>query len=71
MLAAWLFKLTAFSNRPILDTAAVGSVPGTVVASVVGLFYLAMVAVAVWPRERRSKGEFADVEHGEWKETDP
>jgi uncharacterized membrane protein len=70
MLAAWLFKLTAFSNRPILDTAAVGSVPGTVVASVVGLFYLAMVAVAVWPRERRSKGEFADVEHGEWKESD-
>lgn len=70
MLAAWPFKLTAFSNRPILETAGVGSVPGVVAFGVVGPFYLAMTVVTFWPRERRAKGEFADVEPGEWKETD-
>lgn len=68
MLAAWLFKLTAFSDRSILETATVGSVPGTVVAAVVGLFYLAIITIAFWPRERRAKGEFDGVEPGEWKE---
>ena len=71
MLAAWLFKLTAFSSgESWLDTAAVGSVPGPAVFGVVGVFYATMVAIAFWPRERHSKGEFGDVEHGEWKDTD-
>lgn len=70
MLAAWLFKITAFSNRPIIDVAAVGNVPGLVVFGVVGLFYIAAIAIAFWPRERQAKGEFSDIEHGEWKETD-
>lgn len=70
MLADWLFKLTAFSTRPLLETAAVGSVPGAAVVGVVGLFYFVMIAVTFWLRERHAKGEFADVEPGEWKETD-
>lgn len=70
MLAAWLFKLTAFSTRPVLETAAVGTVPGVVVLVVVGLFYALIAAVAFWPGERQSKGEFSKVEHGEWKETE-
>jgi len=70
MLAAWLFKLTAFSDQPILETAAVGRVPGQAVFGVVGLFYLAIIAIAFWPRERHSKGEFGKYEPGEWKDTE-
>ncbi|WP_049998700.1 DUF2270 domain-containing protein [Halococcus sediminicola] len=70
MLAAWLFKLMAFSTQPVLETAAVGNVPGFVVFGVVGLFYALITAVAFWPRERQSKGEFSKVEHGEWKEAE-
>ena len=70
MLAAWLFKLTAFSPQPILESARLGSVPGAVVFGVVGVFYAALIGVTFWPRERRSKGEFSEVEHGDWKETD-
>ncbi len=70
MLAAWIFKLTAFSNQSILETAAVGTIPGIVVLGVVGLFYTIMVSIAFWPRERQSKGEFNDTEPGEWKKSD-
>lgn len=70
MLAAWLFKLTAFSDRPVLESAAVGSVSGLVVCSVVGLFYVGLVVLTFWPRERQSKGEFGEYEPGEWKESD-
>ncbi|EMA45398.1 DUF2270 domain-containing protein [Halococcus saccharolyticus] len=70
MLAAWLFKLTAFSTRPVIEAARVGSVPGFVVFGIVGTFYAIVVAIAFWPRERHSKGEFGTVERGEWKESD-
>jgi uncharacterized membrane protein len=56
MLAAWLFKLAAFSNRPTLEVAAVRNVPGLTIFGVVGLLYFVMVAIAFWPRERQAKG---------------
>jgi uncharacterized membrane protein len=70
MLAAWLFKLAAFSPRSLFKTAAIGKIPGLVVLGVVGLFYTILVAITFWPRERQAKGEFDKVEYGEWKEFD-
>lgn len=70
ILAAWVFKLTAFSTRPLLETAGVGRIPGIVVVGCVGLFYLTMIVIAFWPRKRQSKGEFDAVDHGEWKDTE-
>ena len=68
--AAWVFKITAFNQRPWLDAAGVGSVPGLVVVGILAAYYLAAIGIAFWPRERQSKGEFDRAEHGDWKETD-
>lgn len=71
MLAAWVFKITAFSaDGAWLDAAAVGVVPGSVVVSVVGLYYLAVVGIAVWPHPRQAKGEFSEADYGEWTESE-
>lgn len=70
MLAAWLFKLAAFSSQSLFKTAAIGKIPGLVVLGVVGLLYTILIAITFWPRERQAKGEFDKVEYGEWKESD-
>ena len=71
MLAAWLFKITAFTDgQSWVAVASVGSVPGPVGIGVVAVFYLVISAIAFWPRERQSKGEFEGAEYGEWKELD-
>jgi uncharacterized membrane protein len=67
MLAAWLFKLTAFNSASWIEAAGAKSVPGSVVLGVVGAYYLAAIAIAFWPRERQSKGEFSRTEFGDWK----
>jgi uncharacterized membrane protein len=67
MLAAWLFKLTAFNSESLTEAASAGSVPGSVVLGVVGVYYLAAIGIAFWPRERQSKGEFSRTEFGDWK----
>ncbi|GAB7020813.1 hypothetical protein JCM18750_36750 [Halostagnicola bangensis] len=66
----WLFRVTAFVTDAALPAAAVGTVPGSVVLGVVGTFYAALLVVMFWPREREAKGEFREVEAGEWKDTD-
>ena len=70
VLVAWIFRITVLSLQSWLDSAAFGPIPGSVTIGVVGLFYLAALAVTVWPMERRAKGESDDVEEGAWKETD-
>jgi uncharacterized membrane protein len=71
MLAAWLFKITAFNPRSSWLTATgVGAVPGIVVVAVVFLFYAAAVGITFWPRERQAKGEFSETDYGEWTDTD-
>jgi uncharacterized membrane protein len=70
VLAAWIFRITALSSKPWLDSAAFGGIPGSVIIGTVVLFYLVAVAVTHWPMERRAKGEFDDVDEGAWKETD-
>lgn len=71
LLAAWLFRITMLSSgQSVLNTAALGEVPGLIIIGAVGLFYLAAVGLAFWPQTRHAKGEFDKTEYGEWKETD-
>lgn len=67
LLAGWLFRITALSSRPIVEAAAVGSIPGSVVISAVAVFYLMAVVLTFWPQERRAKGERNETNIGEWK----
>ena len=71
LLAAWIFRITAFTpRRDWLATAGIASVPGIVVVGVVGAFYAAALAIAFWPRERHAKGEFREGDPDAWKDSD-
>ncbi|RBI58355.1 hypothetical protein DMJ13_27090 [halophilic archaeon] len=73
LLAAWVFRLTAFGNDATwITNATVGIVPGYIVVGLVGIFYLCGLWIAFRPRPRRSKEEFdrEDVQEGEWKDSE-
>ncbi|THE63444.1 DUF2270 domain-containing protein [Salinadaptatus halalkaliphilus] len=68
---AWLFRVTAFvPDASLPDAASVGTVPGAIVLVAVGALYATLLVIVLWPREREAKGEFREVEAGEWKETE-
>ena len=68
LLVAWLFRVSFFSpDAPFPTAASLGSVPGVVVVAVVAVVYLALGAVAFWPRKRQAMGEFGRRRYGEWK----
>lgn len=70
LLVAWLFRISAFAPaEPLLTTAAIASVPGVFVVAAVGLCYLTAVLIALWPRDRKAKGEFREGDPEEWKES--
>ncbi|WP_135667360.1 DUF2270 domain-containing protein [Halorhabdus rudnickae] len=62
LLAAWIIRLTVFadSTKGPVGTAAVGGVPGTAVLVIVGLFYVCMVMLVLWPASRQAKGELGE-----------
>ena len=69
LIAAWIFRITAFTPRQEwLATAAIASVPGVVVVGVVITFFVAVLGLAFWPRERHAKGEFREGDPAAWKE---
>ncbi|NIB98113.1 DUF2270 domain-containing protein [Halobacterium sp. R2-5] len=71
LLAAWVFRITVFAPREDwLSTAAIARIPGVAVVAVVGVFYVALVVVAFWPRERHAKGEFREGDASDWKESE-
>lgn len=73
LLAAWVFRLTAFGNDATwITNATVGIVPGRIVVGLVAIFYLCGLWIAFRPRPRRSKEEFdrEDVQEGEWKDSE-
>lgn len=71
LLAAWVFRITAFApQRDWITAAGVGAIPGSAVVGTVALFYAGVTAVALWPRERRAKGEFREADPGTWKDGD-
>jgi uncharacterized membrane protein len=69
LLTAWVVRLTVFSpDQGPLATAGVVQIPGAVVVSAVALVYVAMAAVAFWPRDRKATGEMYDRDkEGDWK----
>lgn len=67
LLAAWVFRITAFvPGEDLLTTASIAVVPGPLVVAVVGIFYALFVGVVLWPREREAMGELREGEVGEW-----
>ncbi|NUE03554.1 DUF2270 domain-containing protein [Halorubraceae archaeon YAN] len=70
LLAAWVFRISAFeSQQNWLTTAEIARIPGIVVIAVIGIFYIVLLSVAFWPRKRQAKGEFHEGDPEEWKET--
>ena len=72
LLVAWLFRITAFTppRQTWLEAAGVAYIPGIAVVAVVGSFYVLLIGIAFWPRERHAKGEFREGDPDAWKETD-
>ncbi|WP_394739330.1 DUF2270 domain-containing protein [Natronococcus roseus] len=70
LLLAWIFRITAYMGETgVVEAASVGSLPGILVLAVVVAFYGTILAIVLWPRERKAKGEFGNREVGDWKET--
>jgi uncharacterized membrane protein len=70
LVGAWIVRLTVFAptTAGIVETAAIGQIPGAVVLAIVGAFYLTIAGLTLWPRSRQAKGKLRarrDVE--EWK----
>jgi uncharacterized membrane protein len=57
---AWLLRVTAFAEAPWPASAAVGSIPGSVVSAVVGVLYLGALVVCCRPRTWHTRGELLD-----------
>jgi uncharacterized membrane protein len=63
--------VTAFAAREDwIETAAIARIEGQVVIAAVVAFYIALLAIALWPRERQAKGEFRKGKEGDWKDSD-
>ena len=71
LLVAWIFRITAFAPRQDwLTTAGIVRIPGIAVVAAVGVFYIVLLGVTFWPRERHAKGEFREGDPDDWKDTD-
>ena len=55
---AWVVRITVFAppGTSVVETAAVGGVPGEFVLALVSVFALAVLALTLWPRSRQAKG---------------
>ncbi|ELY99263.1 DUF2270 domain-containing protein [Natrialba asiatica] len=68
---AWASKITLFTpEAQWTEAAELPGIPGIVVVAGLAVFYAVIIAIAVWPAERRAKGEIHGVETGDWKDTD-
>ena len=65
ILVGWLFHLRAFSpDESFPASAAVPGIDGTVVAATVGVYYLALIVLAV-PLSDKERGESGAADHGD------
>lgn len=70
LVAAWGIRLTVFGAGPegVVESAAIGGIPGAVVFVVVSLTYASFTIVTFWPWSRQAKGEFqSDARRDDWK----
>ncbi|MFB1065196.1 DUF2270 domain-containing protein [Natrinema sp. H-ect4] len=64
----WLFKVTMFTpEQQWTEAAELPGIHGTVVAAVLGLFFVTVIALGLWPGGREAKGEIHGAKPGEWK----
>ncbi|MFC6718047.1 DUF2270 domain-containing protein [Natrialbaceae archaeon GCM10025810] len=63
-LGAWVARITAFVDRPLPESAAVGEIPGIAVIATVAAGYLLAVFVTVRPRTWRAEDELREAEIG-------
>ncbi|SEV85457.1 DUF2270 domain-containing protein [Natrinema salifodinae] len=65
---AWAFKVTLFTpERQWTEAAELPGVPGALVAAGLGVFFVVVLALGLWPTRRRAKGEIHGAEPGDWK----
>ncbi|RXK46618.1 DUF2270 domain-containing protein [Halorientalis pallida] len=57
---AWLLRVTAFAGTDWPASAAVGTIPGTVVTGVVAVLYLGALVICCRPRTWHTRGELLD-----------
>jgi uncharacterized membrane protein len=70
LVGAWVVRLTVFASAEsdVLETAAVGGISGWIVVLVVGCYYLGVLGLTLWPRQRKSKGQLQSTEESsDWK----
>ena len=70
LLAAWLIRLTVFSDPMVgpVGAASIGRMPGEGVLVIVGGFYALVIGLTVWPASRQAKGELHEKENAdEWR----
>lgn len=68
LLAAWLFRIliTPAAGSTWPTSAAIGALPGLLITALVGVFYLALVAITLRPRVWQATGELRRSEAGAW-----
>lgn len=64
LLTAWLVRLAILTptGDGLVATGHVWAVPGQVVVGLVGLYYVLLIGLAIWPMEREAKGKLRDRE---------
>jgi uncharacterized membrane protein len=70
LVGAWVVRLTVFASAEtgVLGTAAIGGISGRLVVGVVGCYYLGIVGLTLWPRQRKAKGQLQSTdESSDWK----
>jgi len=68
--AAWVVRLTVFApaTSSVVETAAIGRIPGGIVLAVAGALYLTAFGLTLWPRQRQAKGKLRSTTDAEdWK----
>ena len=70
LFGAWLVRLTVFAETPagLIETAAIGQLPGVVVSIGAGCYYGIVVVLTFWPHNRQAKGELqSQPDAEEWR----
>lgn len=57
MLIAWVIHVTTFTATPWVTSAAIGAIPGPLIASTLSILYLSAVFIAVRPRAWQAEDE--------------
>jgi uncharacterized membrane protein len=69
LLVAWLIRVFTFGpNQPWTESASIGRISGEVVASAVGVYYVALLAIALLPGAHHIRGEIYGSDEHAWED---